>query len=73
MNVEDIIMMQESFKVKRQFFSCHVFAMKNVQNLKSFIWRSGRVPLKITLFKLYFVVYTFSNLSECICRLRNIK
>ena len=33
--------------LRGNFFQCHVFAMKSVQNLKSF-WRS--IPLKITLF-----------------------
>jgi hypothetical protein len=31
--------------LRGNFFQCHVFAMKSVQNLKSF-----GVPLKITLF-----------------------
>jgi hypothetical protein len=37
---------------KRQFFQCHVFAMKSVQNLKSF-WRSSQN---------YFVLALFSSL-----------
>jgi hypothetical protein len=31
------------------------------------------VPLRITLFLLYFLVYAVSYLFKCICRLRNIK
>jgi hypothetical protein len=31
------------------------------------------VPLRITLFLLYFLLYTVSYLFKCICRLRNIK
>jgi hypothetical protein len=31
------------------------------------------VPLRITLFLLYSLVYTVSYLFKCICRLRNIK
>jgi hypothetical protein len=38
--------------VKRQFFQCHVFTMKSVQNLKSF-WRSSQN---------YFVLALFSSL-----------
>ena len=31
------------------------------------------VPLRITLFLLYFLLYTVNYLFKCICRLRNIK
>ena len=38
--------------IKRQFFQCHVFAMKSVQNRKSF-WRTSQN---------YFVLALFSSL-----------
>ena len=54
--------------LRGNFFQCRVFAMKSVQNRKSF-----GVHLKIALFLLYSLVYTVSYLFKCICGLRNIK